>query len=200
MELYLPRAVERAMKVQEVILRAMSGQIKWFQAAEIIGVKRRPMRRWGRRLATCRCCSRTDEVKRLRKSQWRVVESYLGRRRLAETIRFIKQRNRVKDIGLPRYERLYNLANLVLEWSSVAGVYLVTGDKLAIPVQHIELVAKRIFGIPELHSYAISDGIKQVLFGRATGIGSSRGEQVCTCSLRSSDRPKNGKVQTRFGP
>ena len=49
MELYPPRAVERAMKVQEVILRAMSGQIKWFQAAEIIGVSPRTMRRWRRR-------------------------------------------------------------------------------------------------------------------------------------------------------
>ena len=49
MELYPPRAVEWAMKVQEVILRAMSGQIKWFQAAEIIGVSPRTMRRWRRR-------------------------------------------------------------------------------------------------------------------------------------------------------
>lgn len=49
MELYPPRAVERAMKVQEVILRAMSGQIKWYQAAEIIGVSPRSMRRWRQR-------------------------------------------------------------------------------------------------------------------------------------------------------
>ncbi|MFQ5804739.1 MAG: ISNCY family transposase [Candidatus Methylomirabilales bacterium] len=39
-------AVERAMKVQEVILRAMSGQYHWFQAAEILGVSCRTMRRW----------------------------------------------------------------------------------------------------------------------------------------------------------
>jgi transposase len=43
---YPKAAVERAMKVQEVILRAMSGQIHWFQAAEIIGVSCRTMRRW----------------------------------------------------------------------------------------------------------------------------------------------------------
>ena len=49
MELYRPRAVERVMKVQEVILRAMSGQIRWFQAAEIIGVSPRTMRLWRRR-------------------------------------------------------------------------------------------------------------------------------------------------------
>lgn len=33
MGLFPARAMERAMKVQEVILRAMSGQIKWFEAA-----------------------------------------------------------------------------------------------------------------------------------------------------------------------
>ena len=44
------RAVERAMKVQEVILRAMSGQIKWFEAAEILGMSDRSMRRWRMRL------------------------------------------------------------------------------------------------------------------------------------------------------
>jgi transposase len=34
------------MKVQEVILRAMSGQLHWIQAAEILGISDRSMRRW----------------------------------------------------------------------------------------------------------------------------------------------------------
>lgn len=34
------------MKIQEVILRAMSKQITWIQAAEIIGISPRTMRRW----------------------------------------------------------------------------------------------------------------------------------------------------------
>ena len=34
------------MKVQEVILRAMAGKVKWWEAAEIIGVRDRTMRRW----------------------------------------------------------------------------------------------------------------------------------------------------------
>jgi transposase len=37
------------MKVQEVILRAMSGKLKWWEAAEIIGVTDRTMRRWRQR-------------------------------------------------------------------------------------------------------------------------------------------------------
>ncbi len=42
-------AWERAMKVQEVILRAMAKKITWWQAAEIIGISERQMRRWHRR-------------------------------------------------------------------------------------------------------------------------------------------------------
>lgn len=43
---YPGSAWERAMKVQEVITRAMSGAISWLQAAEIIGISPRSMRRW----------------------------------------------------------------------------------------------------------------------------------------------------------
>lgn len=53
MEAYYPQpALERAMKVQEVILRAISGQIHWIQAAEILGISDRQMRRWKRRYET----------------------------------------------------------------------------------------------------------------------------------------------------
>jgi transposase len=41
--------MERAMKVQEVMLRAMAKKITWFQAAEIIGISDRHMRRWRER-------------------------------------------------------------------------------------------------------------------------------------------------------
>jgi transposase len=46
---YLSSAVERAMKVQEVILRAIDGRLKWYQAAEILGISDRQLRRWKRR-------------------------------------------------------------------------------------------------------------------------------------------------------
>jgi len=50
MPLYPARALERAMKIKEVITRAMSGQINWLQAAEIVGISDRSMRRWRKRL------------------------------------------------------------------------------------------------------------------------------------------------------
>ena len=46
---YPKAAMERAMKEQEVILRAMAKQITWWQAAEIIGISDRHMRRWRER-------------------------------------------------------------------------------------------------------------------------------------------------------
>jgi transposase len=42
--------MERAMKAQEVILKAAAGKLKWWEAAEIMGVSDRTMRRWRERL------------------------------------------------------------------------------------------------------------------------------------------------------
>jgi transposase len=44
--LFAEAAVERAMKIQEVIVRALSGAITWLQAADILGLDPRSMRRW----------------------------------------------------------------------------------------------------------------------------------------------------------
>ena len=44
--LYPPVALERAMTIREVVLRAMSGEISWIQVAEIIGCAPRTVRRW----------------------------------------------------------------------------------------------------------------------------------------------------------
>jgi transposase len=49
MVFYPESAVERTMKIQEVILRAMAKKITWCQAAEIIGISDRQMRRWYQR-------------------------------------------------------------------------------------------------------------------------------------------------------
>jgi hypothetical protein len=42
--------MERMMKLQDVLLKAMAKKISWWQAAEIIGVTDRTMRRWRERL------------------------------------------------------------------------------------------------------------------------------------------------------
>ena len=47
---YAPGVVERAMKVQEVIVRALAGQLSWIQAADILQLSPRSVRRWRWRL------------------------------------------------------------------------------------------------------------------------------------------------------
>src|SRR5487761_363993 len=49
MNYYGATVQEWRMKVQEVILRAMAKKITWWQAAEILGISDRQMRRWKHR-------------------------------------------------------------------------------------------------------------------------------------------------------
>jgi len=44
MSMYPDSALRRAMKIQEIILREMSGEMTWIKAAMIIGVSDRSMR------------------------------------------------------------------------------------------------------------------------------------------------------------
>jgi len=47
---YSAAEMERMMKVQDVLLKAMAKKITWWAAAEILGVSDRTMRRWRERL------------------------------------------------------------------------------------------------------------------------------------------------------
>src|SRR5258708_32233333 len=49
MDSYPKAAMERAMKVQDVMLQAMAKKITWWQAAEILGISDQHMRRWRER-------------------------------------------------------------------------------------------------------------------------------------------------------
>src|SRR6266849_983666 len=46
---YPGAAWERAMRVQEVLLKALSGELHWFRAADILGMHPRSLRRWRER-------------------------------------------------------------------------------------------------------------------------------------------------------
>jgi transposase len=73
--------MERAMKIQEVILRAVAKKITWWQAAEIIGISDRSMRRWRERYQQYGFDGLLDR-RRCRRSEKRVplatVEQVLG--------------------------------------------------------------------------------------------------------------------------
>ena len=105
----------------------------------------------------------TEPMRRNSAVVWRVVQSYLTRWRVEETIRFIKQSYSVEDIRVLTYQRIKNMAALVLAASFFAAVYLGYKPKLQILALHALNAAQRIFGIPDFHYYAIADGIKEIL-------------------------------------
>jgi transposase len=119
-------AVERAMKIQEVIMRALSGAISWLQAADILGVDPRSVRRWrarydagGRVALYDRRCLRPSrrkapapEVQRLlrlyreRFAGWNVRHFYrFARRDHAVTLSYSFVKLALQEAGLVRKGR-----------------------------------------------------------------------------------------------
>jgi len=103
------------------------------------------------------------KVKPTRRSLWWVVSGYLTRWLVEETIRFIKQSYRLEDVRVLDYERLRNLAALVMAAAYFAAVWLGESLKLAVLASRVSRVAKRFFGVPEFHYYALADGISVLL-------------------------------------
>ena len=103
------------------------------------------------------------ELRKKRSLLWWVLESYLTRWRIEETIRFIKQSYQLEDVRVLTYERLRNMMALVLAAVHFAAVYLGRRPKLEIMSVHIMKAAKRIFGIPDFRFYALADGIGRIL-------------------------------------
>jgi len=105
-------------------------------------------------------------VKATRRSVWWVVSGYLTRWLVEETIRFIKQSYQLEDVRVLDYERLRNLAALVMAAAYFAAVWLGESLKLAVLASRVSRVAKRFFGVPEFHYYALADGIAVLLSRR----------------------------------
>ncbi len=103
------------------------------------------------------------EVKPSRKSLWFVVQGYLARWMVEETIRFIKQSYHLEDIRVLDYDRLKNLVALTLAAAYFAAVWLGEKLRLAVLCRRVAKLAKRFFGVPEFHYYALADGIRTLL-------------------------------------
>ncbi len=103
------------------------------------------------------------EVKPTRKSLWFIVQSYLTRWLVEETIRFIKQSYRLEDLRVLDYERLRNLVALVLAAVYFSAVWLGESLKLAVLASRVAKVAKRFFAVADFHYYALADGISVLL-------------------------------------
>jgi hypothetical protein len=107
-----------------------------------------------------------------RKVLWWAVEAYLTRWRVEETIRFLKQSYQLEDIRVLTYERLRNLAALVLGVAYFTAVHLGLRTKLEILAGYALRAAKRIFGIPDFRYYALADGIKSIFARSGRGFRS----------------------------
>jgi hypothetical protein len=103
------------------------------------------------------------EVRRTRTSLWFVVGGYLTRWRVEDAIRFVKQSYRLEDIRVRSYRSLKNLVALVLCAAYFAAVHLGEGLNLRALTHKVIRAAKRIFGAPDFHYYAIADGIAAIL-------------------------------------
>jgi hypothetical protein len=112
----------------------------------------------------------TLPVRKNRKVIWNIIENYLARWKIEETIRYIKQSYQLEDVRIMTYQRLKNLMNLVLAASYFTCAYLGIKERLKILVGHALKAAKRLFGIPDFHYYSISDGIKAIFDKHGKGI------------------------------
>jgi hypothetical protein len=105
----------------------------------------------------------TRAMRRNRQVLWQVVEAYITRWRIEETIRFIKESYELEDVRLLTYGRLQNMASLVLAAAYFTAVKIGTQAKLKILALHVLKAAKRVFGIPDFRYYALADGIQTIL-------------------------------------
>jgi len=98
-----------------------------------------------------------------RRSAWAIVAGYLTRWLVEKTIRFIKQSYRFEDMRVLSYERLRDLAALVMAAVYFSAIWLGESLKLAILSTRVAQVAKRFFGVPDFHYYALADGLSVLL-------------------------------------
>ena len=79
----------------------------------------------------------TLRAARSRRSLQQVVEGYLTRWRVEETIRFVKQAYEIEDVRLLRYDRLKAMAAIVLAVAYFAMAWLGLREKLAVLADHV---------------------------------------------------------------
>jgi len=93
------------------------------------------------------------------KDLWFVIQAYMKRWSVEETIRFIKQTYDLENIRVLKYTRLQNMMALLLAVFFFISVVLDQSQKLTIMAGHILKNAKRVFGIPDFKYYALGDGL-----------------------------------------
>lgn len=99
-----------------------------------------------------------------------ILESYICRWKIEETIRFVKQSYNLEDIRLLRYKRLKNMMAIVLAVTYFVAVHLGNNSRLEILTRYAIDAAKILFGIPDFKYYTIVNGIHEILSKFIKGI------------------------------
>jgi hypothetical protein len=102
------------------------------------------------------------QIKSKQKDLWFIIEAYLKRWSIEETIRFIKQTYDLENIRVLRYARLQNMMALLLAAFYFVSVILDQSQKLTVMAGHVLKSAKRVFGIPDFKYYALGDGLSKI--------------------------------------
>lgn len=93
-----------------------------------------------------------------------ILEMYLTRWKVEESIRFLKQEYNLEDVRVRNYAALRNTVALLSAVFYFLSVYLGRKLKLNILLKKIYEKAKRFFQIPVFKQYALADGIYRILF------------------------------------
>ena len=128
------------------------------------------------------------------KSLWKIVEGYMSRWRVEEAIRFIKQSYRLEDMRLLNYDRLKNMAALVVCAAAFASTWMGLGEKLEILRGHVIDLSRRIHKVPAFFYYAIAEGIRRLFSRFGGGWGRQREE------TSDSEDPRQMLLELRFEP
>ena len=128
----------------------------------------------------------TLKAVRSRRQLRQVVEGYLTRWRIEETIRFVKQAYELEDVRLLKFSRLKSLLAIVSGVAYFAMSWLGQRDRLSVLADHIKRVSRRMFEVPEFFFYAIADGVGRLFarHGRWNGLdGPDEAEEICQMEL-----------------
>jgi transposase len=191
MENYPRAAVERAMKRQEVILRAMARKITWWQAAEILGISDRQMRRWRERY------------------EQQGYDGLMDRRRGKPSVRRVPMEQVERMLGLYREKYLdLNVCHFQEKLREEHGMDLsYTWVKLTVSFQNLTLQIDKVSWRGTLTGCTVTvhqhlDSTLSITHGPwRLGHYTSQGNPIKTISAaKAVEKTRGGKVQKRTFP
>jgi hypothetical protein len=95
-------------------------------------------------------------------SAWDILEAYLTRWRIEETIRFAKQAFDMENIRLLTYRRLQNMYALIMAALAFNMTFLTLKTKLQVMFTKALQATKTLFGVPDFHYYTLASGLSLI--------------------------------------